>query len=65
MLARLGAGYVGAGGGGPGATALGMAAILARWQRDCALLIGIYGWFTEEFDTADLQEVKTLLEALV
>ena len=28
------------------------------------LLAPIYGWFTEEFDTADLQEAKTLLEAL-
>ena len=24
----------------------------------------IYGWFTEGFDTADLQEAKTLLEEL-
>jgi hypothetical protein len=24
----------------------------------------IYGWFTEGFDTADLQEAKALLEAL-
>jgi predicted ATPase len=29
-----------------------------------ALLTRIYGWFTEGFDTADLQEAKTLLEAL-
>jgi predicted ATPase len=29
-----------------------------------ALLAPIYGWFTEGFDTADLQEAKTLLEAL-
>jgi predicted ATPase len=28
------------------------------------LLAPIYGWFTEGFDTADLQEAKTLLEAL-
>ena len=40
------------------------------WQqqgkRDEAreLLAPIYGWFTEGFDTADLQEAKTLLEAL-
>ena len=27
-----------------------------------ALLAPIYGWFTEGFDTADLQEAKTLLE---
>jgi predicted ATPase len=28
------------------------------------LLAPIYGWFTEGFDTADLQEAKTLLEGL-
>jgi predicted ATPase len=28
------------------------------------LLAPIYGWFTEGFDTADLQEVKALLAAL-
>jgi len=28
------------------------------------LLAGIYGWFTEGFDTADLQETKVLLEGL-
>ena len=27
-----------------------------------ALLAPIYGWFTEGFDTADLQEAKALLE---
>jgi predicted ATPase len=43
---------------------------LARlWQqqgkrRRHALLAPIYGWFTEGFATADLQEAKTLLEAL-
>ena len=44
---------------------------LARlWQqqgkRDEAreLLVPIYGWFTEGFDTADLQEAKALLETL-
>ena len=44
---------------------------LARlWQRQgkraaaCELLAPIYGWFTEGFDTADLQEAKVLLEAL-
>ena len=30
----------------------------------CALLAPIYGWFTDGFDTADLQEAKALLEAL-
>ena len=40
------------------------------WQqqgkRDTAreLLVPIYGWFTEGFDTADLQEAKALLEEL-
>ena len=40
------------------------------WQQQgkrvaaCELLAPIYGWFTEGFDTADLQEAKTLLEAL-
>jgi predicted ATPase len=40
------------------------------WQhqgkRDAAreLLAPIYGWFTEGFDTADLQEAKALLQAL-
>ena len=29
-----------------------------------ALLAPIYGWFTEGFDTVDLQEAKVLLEAV-
>jgi predicted ATPase len=29
-----------------------------------ALLAPSYGWFTEGFDTADLQEAKALLEEL-
>jgi predicted ATPase len=39
---------------------------LAQGQRDAAreLLAPIYGWFTEGFDTADLQEARALLEAL-
>jgi predicted ATPase len=44
---------------------------LARlWQQQGkqaeahALLAPIYGWFTEGFDTADLQEARVLLEAL-
>jgi predicted ATPase len=44
---------------------------LGRWwleqgQRDAArtLLAPVYHWFTEGFDTADLQEAKALLEAL-
>jgi hypothetical protein len=28
------------------------------------LLAEIYGWFTERFDTKDLQEAKALLEEL-
>jgi predicted ATPase len=43
---------------------------LARlWQRQAKraeareLLAPIYGWFTEGFDTADLQEANALLEA--
>ena len=40
------------------------------WQRQGkrakarALLAPVYGWFTEGFDTADLQEAKALLAAL-
>jgi predicted ATPase len=40
------------------------------WQRqgkcDAArqILAEVYGWFTEGFDTADLQEAKALLDAL-
>jgi predicted ATPase len=44
---------------------------LARlWQQQGkradahALLAPIYGWFTEGFDTADLQEARALLEEL-
>jgi predicted ATPase len=40
------------------------------WQRQGkrdnarALLAEVYGWFTEGFDTVDLQEAKALLEEL-
>ena len=40
------------------------------WQQQgkraeaTSLLAPVYGWFTEGFDTADLQEAKALLEAL-
>jgi predicted ATPase len=40
------------------------------WQRQGKraeahqLLAAVYGWFTEGFDTADLQEAQALLEAL-
>jgi predicted ATPase len=35
-----------------------------RRQEAHNLLAEIYGWFTEGFDTADLQEAKALLEEL-
>ena len=40
------------------------------WQQQgkrdeaCEFLTPIYSWFTEGFDTADLQEAKALLEEL-
>jgi predicted ATPase len=40
------------------------------WQRQGKrvearqVLAEVYGWFTEGFDTADLQEAKALLAAL-
>jgi predicted ATPase len=39
---------------------------IRQGKRDEAreLLAPIYGWFTEGFDTADLQEAKILLEEL-
>jgi predicted ATPase len=33
-------------------------------QREALHLSEIYGWFTEGFDTKDLQEAKMLLEEL-
>jgi predicted ATPase len=33
-------------------------------QEAHALLAPIYGWFTEGFDTADLQDARALLDAL-
>ena len=33
-----------------------------EWEEARALLAPIYGWFTEGFDTADLQEAQALLE---
>jgi len=35
-----------------------------QWAAAYELLAPIYGWFTEGFDTADLQEAKALLEEL-
>jgi predicted ATPase len=41
-----------------------------KWRTGCSkeaydLLAPIYGWFTEGFDTADLQEARVLLAALM
>ena len=53
----------------PGRRGVRAAMSLSRlWQQQGkrakahALLAPIYAWFTEGFDTADLQEAKTLLE---
>ena len=35
-----------------------------KWATAHELLAPVYGWFTEGFDTADLQEAKALLEEL-
>jgi len=39
-------------------------AVAAAGQAARTTLSEIYGWFTEGFDTKDLQEAKTLLEEL-
>ena len=47
--------------------AMSLARLLQRQgKRDAAreLLASIYAWFTEGFDTADLQEARALLEEL-
>jgi predicted ATPase len=46
--------------------AVGLARLWQQGKRAEAyeLLAPIYAWFTEGFDTADLQEAKALLEAL-
>jgi predicted ATPase len=47
--------------------AVDLAHLLSAQQRPAearALLAPVYGWFTEGFDTPDLQEAKTLLETL-
>jgi predicted ATPase len=55
------------------AKSLELRAAMSLWrlwqhQRECdeahELLAPIYGWFTEGFDTADLQEAKALLDKL-
>ena len=35
-----------------------------KWEEAYKLLVKIYNWFTEGFDTKDLQEAKALLEEL-
>jgi hypothetical protein len=40
------------------------AQVIVLRTRSLALLAPIYGWLTEGFDTADLQEVKALLGEL-
>jgi predicted ATPase len=37
---------------------------LGKCHEAYQLLAEVYGWFTEGFDTADLQEAKALLEEL-
>ena len=37
----------------------------ARRQGPRTMLAGIYNWFTEGFDTADLKDAKALLDELV
>jgi predicted ATPase len=39
-------------------------ALQGKQQEAHDLLSAIYGWFTEGFDTKDLQEAKALLEEL-
>jgi predicted ATPase len=35
-----------------------------KWDEARELLAPIYGWFTEGFDAADLQEARALLATL-
>jgi len=47
--------------------AVDLARLLSAQQRQAearALLAPVYGWFTEGFETPDLQEAKALLETL-
>jgi predicted ATPase len=46
--------------------ALSLSWLWQQGKRDVArqLLAPVYGWFTEGFDTADLQEAKVMLEEL-
>jgi predicted ATPase len=47
-------------------TAMSLSRLWQQGKRDAAqaLLAPIYGWFTEGFDTPDLQKTESLLEAL-
>ena len=38
--------------------------VLGKRNDTRQLLVELYGWFPEGFDTADLQEAKALLEEL-
>jgi hypothetical protein len=35
-----------------------------RRDEACTIFVEIYNWFTEGFDTADLKDVKALLDKL-
>jgi predicted ATPase len=48
-------------------TTMSLARLLAQQGRRAearAMLAGIYNWFTEGFDTADLKDAKVLLDEL-
>jgi predicted ATPase len=49
----------------PGATTVGARPSPPSRSKICELLAPAYGWFTEGFDTLDLNEAKALLDALV
>ncbi len=51
--------------GAAGGDELGPALAAARQEKEAhKLLSEVYNWFTEGFDTKDLQEAKALLEQL-
>jgi hypothetical protein len=66
VAASLGRGPPPTGTGAGVGAAMRLRRLWQQGKRDEAreLLAPIYGWFTEGFDTADLQEAKTLLEEL-
>jgi predicted ATPase len=47
-----------------------MTSLSRLWQQQgkraeaCQMLAGVYGWFTEGFDTSDLREARALLDAM-